>query len=293
MQIRPPHVLRLAIIAAVLLTGISSNAWQMKQAPLMTRWASLVDTNAPLPEYPRPQLVRSNWLNLNGIWQFQPGATNDPAPTNQTLSSSILVPYPMESAISGVMQYYPCPGTGARSPVPGAWSGSRIILHLDAVNWQSEVFINGQSLGIHKGGYDAFSYDITPYLVGSGAQELIVRVYNPVDNGSQPRGKQTLYPGGIMYTSSSGIWRSVWLEPVSASGVQSLTMIPDVDNSRLRLTVTTYATSGVTVSATVLDGAVVVTNLTGTPQTELEPAHPQPEALVARQPLSLWLAGLA
>ena len=117
-----------------------------------------------MPEYPRPQLVRSNWLNLNGIWQFQAGATNDPAPTNQTLSSSILVPYPMESAISGVMQYYPWSWYRRTFTVPPAWSGSRIILHLDAVNWQSEVFINGQSLGIHKGGYDAFSYDITPYL---------------------------------------------------------------------------------------------------------------------------------
>ena len=160
-----------------------------------------MDTNAPLPEYPRPQLVRSNWLNLNGIWQFQAGATNDPVPANQTLSSSILVPYPMESAISGVMHYYAWSWYRRTFTVPAAWSGNRIILHLDAVNWQSEVFINGQSLGIHKGGYDAFGYDITPYLIGSGTQELIVRVYNPVDNGSQPRGKQTLYPGGIMYTS--------------------------------------------------------------------------------------------
>jgi hypothetical protein len=269
MPLRCSRFYKAALAAALILTAISSNAWQMKQAPLMTRWASLVDTNAPLPEYPRPQLVRSNWLNLNGIWQFQAGATNDPAPTNQTLSSSILVPYPMESAISGVMQYYAWSWYRQTFTVPPAWSGSRIILHLDAVNWQSEVFINGQSLGVHKGGYDAFSYDVTPYLIGSGAQELIVRVYNPVDNGSQPRGKQTLYPGGIMYTSSSGIWRSVWLEPVSASGVQSLTIIPDVDNSRLRLTVTTYATNGITVSASVLDGAVVVTHLTGSPLSEL------------------------
>jgi len=266
----------MGLVTILVRPGVIS-AWQMKQAPLMTRWASLVDTNNPLPEYPRPQLVRSNWLNLNGLWQFQAGATNDPPPTNQTLSSTILVPYPMESAVSGVMEYHAWSWYRRTFVVPPGWSGNRIILHLDAVNWQSEVFVNGQSLGVHKGGYDGFSYDATPFLSGSGAQELLVRVYNPADNGSQPRGKQTLYPGGIMYTTASGIWRSVWLEPVSASGVQGLVMTPDLDNPRLRLTVTTYATSGVSVSATVLDGATVVTNLSGSPQTQLSLSIPNPK----------------
>ena len=257
-------------ITAAIFAALSANAWQMKQGPLMTQWASQIDTNAPLPEYPRPQMVRTNWLNLNGIWQFQAGATNDPVPTNQTLSGEILVPYPMESAISGVMQYYQFSWYRRNFTVPAGWSGKRIILHLDAVNWQSQVYINGQSLGIHKGGYDPVSYDVTPYLIGSGPQELIVRVYNPVDGGGQPRGKQTLYQGGIMYTSSSGIWQPAWLEPVDSSGVQNLAIIPDVDNSRLRLTVNTYATSGVTVSATVWDGGTVVATTNGNPQTELD-----------------------
>ena len=233
----------------------------MKQAALMTRWAALVDTNAPLPEYPRPQLVRNDWLNLNGIWQFQSGATNDAVPTNQTLTNSILVPYPMESALSGVMQYYAFSWYRRSFTVPSAWSGRRIILHFDAVNWQAAVYVNGQSLGVHKGGYDPFSFDITPYLTGSGSQELIVQVYSPMDNGGQPRGKQTLYPGGIMYTSSSGIWQPVWLEPVDASGVQNLVIVPEVDNSRVRLTVNTSATNGVAVSAAVIDGSTVVSML--------------------------------
>jgi beta-galactosidase/beta-glucuronidase len=169
----------------------------MKQAPLMTDFAQQVDTNSPLPEYPRPQMVRSNWLSLNGLWQFQPGTTNDPVPTNQTLTSQILVPYPMESALSGVQQYSAWSWYRRTFTVPPAWSGQHILLHLDAVNWQSQLFINGQRVGIHKGGYDPFTYDITPYLIGS-AQELILQVYSPVDNGSQPRGKQTLYPSGIM-----------------------------------------------------------------------------------------------
>lgn len=251
-------------------------AWQMKQAPLMTQWAALVNTNSPFPEYPRPQLVRSNWLNLNGIWQFQSGATNDSVPVGQTLSSEILVPYPMESAISGIMQYHPFSWYRRMFTVPPAWSGKRIILHLDAVDWQSTVYVNGQSVGTHKGGYDALSYDVTPYLTGSGPQELIVRVYNPVDNGGQPRGKQTLYPGGIMYLSSSGIWQSVWLEPVDASGISTLKIIPDLDNSRLRLTVNTYATNGVSVVATALSNGVVVATATGNPQTELNLPVPNP-----------------
>lgn len=252
-----------------LITVLNAGAWQMKQAPLMTRWASLVDTNTPLPEYPRPQLVRTNWLNLNGIWQFQSGAAGDAVPVNKTLSSSILVPYPMESAISGVKNYSQWSWYRRLFTVPTAWSGKRIILHLDAVDWQSEVFINSQSLGVHKGGYDPMSYDVTPYLSGTGPQELIVRVYDPTDSAGEPRGKQTLYPGGIMYTSTSGIWQPVWLEPVDASGVQNLVIIPDIDNSRLRLTVNTYSTNGVTVSATVLDSGNAVKTVTGAAQTEL------------------------
>ena len=264
-----PSFRRAGLLFLLGLAAVQAQAWQMKQAALMTQWAALVDTNAPLPEYPRPQLVRTNWLNLNGIWQFQPGATNDAVPTGQTLTNQILVPYPMESAISGVMKYSAFSWYRRAFSVPTNWSGQRIILHLDAVDWQSTVYVNGQSLGVHKGGYDPFSYDITPYLNG-GTNELIVQVYSPEDASGEPRGKQTLYPGGIMYTSSSGIWQPVWLEPVDASGVSGLQIIPDVDNARLRLTVNTLATNGVTVSATVLSNGVVVNGLTGNPQTELD-----------------------
>jgi hypothetical protein len=269
-RLKPAWLLVLCLMAAS-----NVGAWQMKQGPLMTPWAALVNTNNPLPEYPRPQLVRTNWLNLNGLWQFQPGATNDPVPTGQTLSGQILVPYPMESAISGIMQYSEFSWYRQLFTVPSAWSGKRIILHLDAVDWQATVYVNNQKVGTHKGGYDPFSYDITSYLNG-GSNELIVQVYNPVDNGGQPRGKQTLYPGGIMYTSSSGIWQPAWLEPVDASGVENLQIVPDVDNARLRLTVNTYATSGVTVTATVSSNGVPVNSLSGNPQTELDIPVPSP-----------------
>jgi hypothetical protein len=263
-----PKAICFSVVALLTVTRI--DAWQMKQAPLMTQWAALVDTNNPLPEYPRPQLVRTNWLNLNGIWQFQPGATNDPVPVGQTLSNQILVPYPMESAISGVMAYHAFSWYRRTFTVPAAWSGRRIILHLDAVTWRATVYVNGQLVGVHKGGYDPISYDITSYLSGGGSQELLVQAYSPEDAGSQPRGKQTLYPGGIMYTSASGIWQPVWLEPVDASGISDLQIVPNVDNSRLRLTVNTYGTNGMSVVATVLSNGVAINTRTGSPQTELD-----------------------
>ena len=121
--------------------------------------------------------------------------------------------------------------------VPGNWTGQRIILNFGAVDWESEVYVNGHSMGIHQGGYDPFSYDITSYLNPGGIQELIVRVYDPTDSGDQPRGKQINSPGGIFYTATTGIWQTVWLEPVPTTGISSLKIVPDVDNSRLKLTV--------------------------------------------------------
>jgi hypothetical protein len=116
-------------LCLILAGNAGASSWQMKQPPLTTPWTSQVNTNTPLPEYPRPQMVRSNWLNLNGVWQFEPGITNtDPVPTNQTLSGNILVPYPMESAISGVMAYHAWSWYRTLFTVPAGWSGQRIIL---------------------------------------------------------------------------------------------------------------------------------------------------------------------
>ena len=272
------RILRFGVlaIASQLLTSLAF-AWQLQYAPVYTGWAQLVNTNNPLPEYPRPQMVRTNWLNLNGIWQFQAGATNDPVPTNQTLSGDILVPFPMESALSGVAEYHPWSWYRRTFVVPAGWSGQHVLLHLDAVDWQSQVFINGKSAGIHKGGYDPITYDITPYLTGSGPQELIVQVYSPEDAGSQPRGKQTLYPGGIMYTSSSGIWQPVWLEPVPATSISDFELVPDIDNSRLNLAVNVAGpTGGVVVTAVAHVGSTVVGTVSGSPGANLLLPVPNP-----------------
>lgn len=216
-------------------------------------------------------------MNLNGIWQFKSGTTNDSVPTNQVLGSEILVPFPMESALSGVMQHHERSWYRRTFTVPAGWGGQRILLHLDAVDWESEVFINGQSAGIHKGGYDPATYDITSYLSGSGAQELILRVYDPTDAMGIPRGKQTLSPGGIMYTAVSGIWQPVWIEPVPTTSISSLKLVPDIDNQRLNVTANLSGPSGgITVRAVARVGTNIVGSVSGSPGTQLLLPVPSP-----------------
>ena len=172
----------------------------------------------------------------------------------------------MESALSGIMQYQPHSWYRRTFTVPPVWSGKRILLHLDAVDWESQVYVNGQSVGLHRGGYDSVTYDITAQLIGGGPQELIVRVYDPTDARGIPRGKQTLYPGGIMYTSCSGIWQPVWLEPVSATSIGELKLVPDIETQRLLVTTTVSGpTNGITVTAVARAGTNVVGTISGAP----------------------------
>lgn len=251
---------------------VTAQEWSLKQAPLMTQWATRVDPKNPLPEYPRPQLVRNEWLNLNGIWQFQSGTPTDIVPTGKTLSGRILVPYPVESPLSGVMEHYDRLWYRRTFTVPPAWKGKRIILNFGAVDWESEIYINGKSVGIHKGGYDAFAYDVTSFLQGKGNQELIVRVFDPTEAYGQPRGKQTTNQEqryGIMYTPTTGIWQTVWLEPVEPNHISDIKLIPDVDKNRLRISVNvTGSASGLTVTATAKDGSTIIGSVKGNVNTE-------------------------
>ena len=213
--------------------------WRPAPGPLLTRWAAEVSPTNAHPEYPRPQLVRPDWLNLNGLWHYAitPLAAN--AVTN--FDGQILVPFPIESALSGVMRrldensalWYQ-----RRFQVPAAWAGKRVRLHFGAVDWHARVFINGYEIGQHRGGYDAFSFDITDRLKWSGEEEIRVAVIDPTE-GDQPRGKQSRKPEGIFYSPSSGIWQTVWLEPVNRICVDDLRLTPDVDAHLLRVRVAT------------------------------------------------------
>ncbi|MCC6125829.1 MAG: glycoside hydrolase family 2 [Pirellulales bacterium] len=225
-----------SVVLALILTSFAvAEPWKPAAGPLMTRWAKDVSPENVLPEYPRPQMARTEWLNLNGLWQLQKQDDHTKVEFGKELPLRILVPFPVESALSGVMQ------RGERFlyrrtfQLPEKWRGRRILLHFGAVDWEATVFVNGKRQGAHRGGYDAFSYDITDALKPSGEQELIVKVFDPTEGGSQPRGKQTNKPQGIYYTPATGIWQTVWLEPMAEVHLERLTIVPDVDNSCLRL----------------------------------------------------------
>ncbi len=264
---------------------IFAQNWTMKQAPLMTRWASQVDPKNPLPEYPRPQMVRDKWMNLNGIWQFKPGVSGDAVPTGKELSGSILVPFPVESAISGVMNHYDRIWYRRTFSIPTEWKDQRIILNFDAVDWESEIFVNGKRVGMHRGGYDPFSYDITAFLTQSDTQELIVRVFDPSENGGQPRGKQATAGIEIMYTPCTGIWQTVWLEPLPQTNISKIKIIPDIDASVLKLTANTNKSSNdLYIEATVKCNDTIIQSVTGNPNTEMSIQIPNAKLWTPQNP---------
>jgi hypothetical protein len=222
----------------MLCTGVTGAAdWNPAQGPLMTRWAKDVAPEKVHPEYPRPQMVRKDWQSINGLWQLAFAKEGEPAPVGKELPKRILVPFPVESALSGVMKHGDRLWYRRTFTVPPAWSGRRVLLHFGAVDWEAMVWVNGKKLGEHQGGYDPFSFDITDALKPGSEQELIVGVYDPTDRGTQPRGKQVLKPGGIYYTPTTGIWQTVWLEPVPSPYIKSLKITPDVDKGEVRVKV--------------------------------------------------------
>ncbi len=257
------------LVLIVLPSLLFAQQWKPKKAILMTRFAADVKPNNVLPEYPRPQMERTRWMNLNGIWQYQPGKDEKETLPKGKLTGSILVPFPVESALSGVMEHHNRLWYKRSFTVPSSWKGEHLLLHFGAIDYESEVFINGKSLGVHTGGYDPFSFDITPYIKSSGEQELAIRVFDPTDNGGFPRGKQTLHPQGIMYTSVTGIWQTVWLEPVATAHIDDIKMVSDIDNSVLHLTVTTKDAENSTVEITVKDSNNVVKTMSGKPNTDI------------------------
>jgi hypothetical protein len=258
--------------------GLNAQQWQMLKAPLMTSFAAKVDTINVLPEYPRPQMVRKNWMNLNGVWEFQPASSQTEALPTGKLSSKILVPFPVESALSGIMAHNDKLWYRRTFSIPKNWKGQRVLLHFGAVDYETEVFVNGRSVGTHQGGYDPFSFDITSKLIAGKPQVLTVRVYDPTDAATFPRGKQTLTPEGIMYTAVTGIWQTVWLEPVSKTHISSIKMVPNIDNSTLVFkAITEGSLSNNIVEVEVKEGTKTITKYKGDTNEDLVIPVPNPK----------------
>lgn len=228
-------------IIFLLFAGFSSSqttVWQITGTKITTKWSADVDPLNPLPDYPRPQLVRNVWKNLNGLWDYAiiPGGSDKPL----KYDGKILVPFAVESALSGVGK-----SVGAdnilwyrtRFTIPSDFRKKNILLHFGAVDWKSEIYLNGLLVGSHQGGYDPFSFEITSFIKGSGPQLLEVKVTDPADMGPQPRGKQVTNPRGIWYTSVTGIWQTVWIEAVPKTYISSTNQVPDIDKGILKLEV--------------------------------------------------------
>lgn len=209
--------------------------WQPVSGNLLTRWAKDVTPENAWREYPRPQLVRPEWQNLNGLWEY--AITPKDRADFPGAQGQILVPFPIESALSGVKRPLdPDERLWYRRTfrVLPAWQGKRHLLHFGAVDWESEVRINGQVVGTHRGGYLPFWFDITQALQ-PGDNELVVAVTDPSDTSWQARGKQVQEPKSIWYTAVSGIWQTVWLEPVPEAFIAGLKITPDLDAGTVRV----------------------------------------------------------
>jgi len=261
----------------------NAGGWAQATCPLTTQWDKAVSPTNALVEYPRPQMVRKAWQNLNGLWDYaltDPSATDAPA----SYTGKILVPYCYESSLSGIgkpsipdqrLWYH-------RSfTIPAAWKGQRILLHFGAVNYSSNVAVNGQSLGSHVGGYDGFDYDITA-AVKPGANDIVVSAWNPLNADvpdAQVLGKQRLHPSGIFYTGVTGIWQTVWLEPAPAGHVSSLKITPNLDDSSVTVAASADgASADAQVRLVATDKGKVVASGTGAPGADIKLAIPTPHA---------------
>ena len=221
-----------ATVLLFLCLGLSLSAqWKPAGEKIKTEWANKVNPKLVLPEYPRPIMERKEWKNLNGLWNYAIQEVGKSAPAKY--DGQILVPFAVESSLSGVMKE-----VGAKNElwynttfnIESNWKGQNILLHFGAVDWKTEVWLNGVKIGSHTGGYTPFSFDITPFIAGT-TQKLTVKVWDPSNEGTQPRGKQVKNPEGIWYTPVTGIWQTVWIEPVNKKNITTLKTTPNIDQN--------------------------------------------------------------
>ncbi len=260
--IRCPH---LCAALVMLLCSTAANAvWKPAGERIATKWAEQIDVQNVLPEYPRPLMERDEWMNLNGLWDYAIRPAGESTP--DSYDGEILVPFAVESSLSGVGKelgeanelWY-----RRTFSVPSRWKGQRVLLHFGAVDWKATVWVNGNEAGVHTGGYTPFAFDITEYLK-KGRNELTVKVWDPTDKGVQARGKQVSKPGHIWYTPVSGIWQTVWMEPVPERSIEAVRTTPDIDRGTLTVeTKVSNLGAGSTVEVKVLDGNRTVASASG------------------------------
>ncbi|HCY40078.1 MAG TPA: beta-galactosidase [Prolixibacteraceae bacterium] len=260
------------------LIGIQTFAqWKPAGEKIKTAWAEKIDVKNVLPEYPRPIMERPDWLNLNGLWDYSILKTGAAEPT--AFDGQILVPFPVESSLSGVMKT-----VGSENEVwykrnftvPANWKGKNVLLHFGAVDWKAEVWVNDIKIGSHTGGYTPFSFDVTPFLNKAASQKLVVKVWDGTDKGFQPRGKQVSKPNSIWYTPVTGIWQTVWLEPVAAKRIENIQTVPDIDNGQVAVSVQTKgAAYGDVVEVKLFDGSKEIAVSKATSGEKLELSVPE------------------
>jgi beta-galactosidase/beta-glucuronidase len=262
---------------SLLLTGLLSLSisvsaqWKPEGDKIKTMWAEKIDPQNVLSEYPRPLLERPEWKNLNGLWDYAVLQTGQVAP--ERFDGKILVPFAVESSLSGVQKevgqdkelWYSRTFT-----IPSAWKNKNVILHFGAVDWKTEIYLNDIKIGTHTGGYTPFCFDITAFLK-SGEQKLVVKVWDPTDKSFQPRGKQVSKPNGIWYTAVTGIWQTVWLEPVNEKHIVSIKTVPNIDKGQLSVNVDSKNTSTYDIIEVKLsDGGKVISTVKSVVSEEVE-----------------------
>ena len=235
-----------------------TKGWEPVKGRISSPWADSIDIKNPLPEYPRPQFKRSgNWQNLNGLWDY----AISPVGQKSAVEGKILVPFAVESSLSGVGRT-----VGKDSvlwykttfSVPSTMKNKTVLLHFGGVDWRSTVFVNGQEVGVHEGGNDPFTFDITKFLKGRKNQQLEVKVWDPTNDGPQPRGKQVKKPEGIWYTPVTGIWQTVWLEGVNATYVENVKITPDIDAKTITVKPVVHGGAAEMVRISAWDGSTKV-----------------------------------
>lgn len=255
----------IALVAGASILCSNVLAWTPKEAPLMTRWGKALTPETAWQSYPRPQLQRAEWNNLNGLWSCSITG-QDVAMKNVAFDKEILVPFCAESALSGLAEAVtPTDRLWYKRTfsIDKSWAGKNIILHFGAVDYSCEVFVNGKSAGKHVGGNNAFSFDVTKFVKAGKENTLVVAVTDPTDTDTDTRGKQTLNPRGIWYTAVTGIWKTVWMEPVSATHIKSLVPTAKISGNVSFDINLASAKGGETVAIEILDGSEKVGSYEG------------------------------